>query len=123
MPSVHLLQVCAVVAVIAWPTMGSAAEKVDVPVRGKPLTLTIYKPNTPRRGTIVMGSGDVGWVGLAASMADELSAQGYIVVGINARQYLAAFTSGQSHLERQGVPATIGSSPTGEGKAAGWSRR
>src|SRR5216110_1245610 len=84
--------------------MLSAAEKIDVPVRGKPLTLTIYTPRNTARGTILMGSGDVGWVGLAASMADELSAQGYIVVGINVRQYLAAFTSGQSHLETSSVP-------------------
>ena len=105
MPSARLLQVCAVVSAIAWPAMVTAAEKVDVPVRGKPLTLTIYTPRSPARGTVVMGSGDVGWVGLAASMADELSEQGYIVVGINVRQYLAAFTSGQSHLETSSVPA------------------
>jgi type IV secretory pathway VirJ component len=51
-----------------------------------------------------MGSGDVGWVGLGASMADELSAQGYLVIGINVRQYLAAFTSGQDHLQPSEVP-------------------
>jgi alpha-beta hydrolase superfamily lysophospholipase len=103
-PSARLLLVCAVVAAIAWPTTSGAADKVDVAVRGKTLTLTIYTPSTPPRGTIVMGSGDVGWVGLAASMADELSANGYIVVGINVRQYLSAFTSGQSHLETTTVP-------------------
>src|SRR5436190_946391 len=53
--------------------MVSAAEKIDVPVRGKPLTLTIYAPRNTARGTILMGSGDVGWVGLAASNADEPS--------------------------------------------------
>jgi alpha-beta hydrolase superfamily lysophospholipase len=103
-PSARLLFVCAVAAAIAWPTTAGAADKVDVAVRGKTLTLTIYTPSTPPRGTIVMGSGDVGWVGLAASMADELSASGYIVVGINVRQYLSAFTSGQSHLETTTVP-------------------
>ena len=51
-----------------------------------------------------MGSGDVGWVGLAVSMAGELSAKGYIVIGVNARQYLAAFTSGRNHAQTRDVP-------------------
>jgi alpha-beta hydrolase superfamily lysophospholipase len=51
-----------------------------------------------------MGSGDVGWVGLAVTMAEELSAEGYAVAGINVRQYLSAFTSGKSHLEPADVP-------------------
>jgi alpha-beta hydrolase superfamily lysophospholipase len=76
-----------------------------VPVRGKTLTVTIYTPASSPRGTIVMGSGDVGWVGLAVSMAGELSADGYIVAGINVRQYLSAFTSSQSHLDPTAVPA------------------
>jgi fermentation-respiration switch protein FrsA (DUF1100 family) len=37
-------------------------------------------------------------------MAEELSAQGYTVVGINVRQYLSAFTSGSSHLQATDVP-------------------
>jgi type IV secretory pathway VirJ component len=41
---------------------------------------------------------DVGWVGLAASMADDLSTQGYTVVGINVRQYLSAFWPDRNHL-------------------------
>jgi alpha-beta hydrolase superfamily lysophospholipase len=83
----------------------ASSEKLDVPVRGRTITLTIYKPKTAPRGTILMGSGDVGWVGLAVSMAEELSAQGYLVVGVNARQYLSAFTSGKSHLQPTDVPA------------------
>ncbi len=52
-----------------------------------------------------MGSGDVGWVGLAASMSEELSSHGYAVIGINVRQYLSVFTSGSSHLQTSEVPA------------------
>lgn len=88
-----------------WSSTAHAAERVDVPVRGKTLTVSIYTPATLPRGTIVMGSGDVGWVGLAASMAEELSAHGYAVVGINVRQYLSSFTAGQSHLQTSNVPA------------------
>jgi alpha-beta hydrolase superfamily lysophospholipase len=103
-PSARLPFVCAVVAAIAWSATAQAADKVDVTVRGKTLTLTIYAARSQPRGTIVMGSGDVGWVGLAASMAEDLSAQNYTVVGINVRQYLAAFTSGQNHLQTTDVP-------------------
>jgi uncharacterized protein len=104
-PGARLLFVCAALAAIVRPGAAWAADKVDVPVRGKTLTVTVYTPPTSPRGTIVMGSGDVGWVGLAVSMADELSASGYIVIGINVRQYLSAFTSGQSHLDSTTVPA------------------
>lgn len=82
-----------------------AAEKIEVAVRGRTLTVAIYRPASGQpRGTILMGSGDVGWVGLAASMAEDLSAQGYIVAGINVRQYLSAFTSGKSHLNPAEMP-------------------
>ena len=33
------------------------------------------------------------------------SAQGFIVIGINARQYLSEFTSGKDHLQTRDVPA------------------
>ena len=46
----------------------------------------------------------MGWVGLAASLAEEYSARGFTVVGINVRQYLAAFTSGKSHVDTADVP-------------------
>ena len=51
-----------------------------------------------------MGSGDVGWVGLAAEMAEYLAGQGYLVVGINVRQYLSAFTSGKTTLTTKQAP-------------------
>ena len=90
--------VCALIGATTWTTVVCAAEKVDVAVRGKTLTLAIDQPAARSRGTIVMASGDVGWVGLAVSMADDLSAQGYTVVGINVRQYLSAFTARNTHL-------------------------
>jgi alpha-beta hydrolase superfamily lysophospholipase len=92
---------------LALPAAASAAssDKLDVTVRGRTLTLAIYQPRVgPQRGTVVMGSGDVGWVGLAVSMAETLSEQGYLVIGVNIRQYLASFTSGASHLEVADAP-------------------
>ena len=90
----------------------SASTNESIAIRGQTITLTIYgteasgkaQPRPAPRGTIFMGSGDVGWVGLAVSMAEELSAQGYVVVGINARQYLSKFTSGKQHLQPTEVP-------------------
>jgi type IV secretory pathway VirJ component len=85
--------------------IAASAERLDLIVRGQTISLTIYKPKATPRGTIVMAGGDVGWVGLAASMAEELSAEGFLVVGLNARQYLAAFTSGKDHLQPKDVPS------------------
>jgi fermentation-respiration switch protein FrsA (DUF1100 family) len=86
----------------------AAAETLDVPVRGKTVSLTIYRPASPPRGTILMGSGDVGWVGLAVSMAQQLNADGYLVAGLNVRQYLSTFAVGKSHLTREDVPRDFG---------------
>jgi dienelactone hydrolase len=88
----------------------AGSQKLDVDVRGKTLTLTVYepKPGAQIRGTILMGSGDVGWVGLATTLATFLSNEGYIVAGINARQYLSAFAIGADHLTIEQVPADYG---------------
>jgi type IV secretory pathway VirJ component len=88
----------------AIPADASETRKLNWPLRGRDLTLTIYRPPAASRGTILMGSGDVGWVGLGASMADSLAAQGYLVIGINVRQYLAAFTDREKHLSVRDVP-------------------
>jgi dienelactone hydrolase len=84
-----------------------ASEKAPITIRGKALTLTLYRPasTVPPKGTILMGSGDVGWVGLAVDLAGFLSEQGYAVVGINSRQYLSAFTSGSTHVTTDQVTA------------------
>jgi type IV secretory pathway VirJ component len=83
----------------ALPAGAASTDRLDVTVRSRTVSLIIYEPKATSRGTIIMGSGDVGWVGLAVSMAEELSAQGYLVVGLNVRQYLSEFTSGSEHLQ------------------------
>ncbi len=94
-----------VFTLVAVPAVSLASETYTFTVRGKALTLTVYRPSsgTPR-GTVLMGSGDVGWVGLAVDMAQFLAAQGYNTVGINMRQYLAAFTSGKTTLTTKEPP-------------------
>lgn len=95
------------IALLAWVPCACATttEKADVGIRGRTITLTIYHPKTNPRGTILMGSGDVGWVGLAVAMAEDLSSAGYLVVGFNVRQYLSTFTSGKDHVTATDVPA------------------
>ena len=90
---------------LAAPLVATAATpvRVEVPIRGKTLALTIYRPAGTPRGTIIMGSGDVGWVGLAVSRSQDLSADGYIAVGVNVREYLSTFTSGAAHLSASDI--------------------
>jgi len=73
-------------------------EKLDFPLRGKQMDLTLYVPAAAPKGTIIMGSGDVGWVGLAVDLSKYLAPEGYVVVGVNVRQYLSAFTTSSGHL-------------------------
>jgi dienelactone hydrolase len=84
---------------------GVIGQTTNFPLRGKTLTLTIYRPLAPPKGTVIMGSGDVGWVGVGVAMAEFLSAEGYVVVGVNVRQYLSTFTTGKTHLQATDPPA------------------
>lgn len=83
-------------AALMTASAASAAteQRLDFPLRGRTLTISVYRPAQAQpMGTVFMASGDVGWVGLAVDVAQFLSGQGYLVVGINTRQYLAAFTT------------------------------
>ena len=87
------------VGLLAGPALAGGVDRLDWSLRGKTLSLTVYRPaGTEPKGTIVMAGGDVGWVGLAVSMSQRLAGAGYLVVGVNVRQYLSAFTVGASHL-------------------------
>ncbi|HEY3384413.1 MAG TPA: AcvB/VirJ family lysyl-phosphatidylglycerol hydrolase [Vicinamibacterales bacterium] len=90
-----------VVILTGCPTssLAAAEQHLGFVVRGKTLTIEVYRAvgATPR-GTIIMGSGDVGWVGLAVDMSEYLSQRGYHVIGVNMRQYLGSFTSGNKTL-------------------------
>jgi hypothetical protein len=96
--------VLAALVVTAAPAHAAADLHLDFALRGKTLSIPVYRPaGTERRGTILMASGDVGWVGLAVDLSEYLSDRGYQVIGINSRQYLGAFTSGKKTL----APADI----------------
>lgn len=102
--------VLAIVASLVCGTVGEAAspERVDMPLRGHSLALMVYRPSTAPKGTVIMGSGDVGWVGLAVTRAQELSAAGYVVAGVNVREYLAAFTAKSTHLSAHDIQRDFG---------------
>ena len=89
---------------LASSAFAAGTDSLDVQVRGRTLSLAVYRAAGAPRGTIIMGSGDVGWVGLAVSMAQQLNASGYTVAGVNVRQYLSAFSDGKSHLTTADVP-------------------
>ncbi|MGE5361808.1 MAG: alpha/beta hydrolase family protein [Bacteroidales bacterium] len=97
----------ALLLALATP-VASVAETLSFPVRGKTLTLTVYRPSGKVKGTVLMGSGDVGWVGLAVEMSEFLASQGYCAIGINVREYLAAFTSGRTTLTTKEPPLDYG---------------
>ena len=83
----------------AQSAQATAEQRIEFRLRGQTLTISVYKATLAQPlGTILMGSGDVGWVGLAVDMSEYLSNKGYTVVGINVRQYLGAFTSGKTTL-------------------------
>jgi type IV secretory pathway VirJ component len=86
----------------------AAVDRVAMPLRGHTMTLTVYRPSGTPKGTVIMGSGDVGWVGLAVSRAQELSSDGYVVIGVNVREYLSSFTTKNGHLSPSDIQADFG---------------
>ncbi|MGC4082575.1 MAG: AcvB/VirJ family lysyl-phosphatidylglycerol hydrolase [Vicinamibacterales bacterium] len=96
----RIFAAAAMALALASPSYAAlSTQRIDMPLRGRTMALTIYQPDRLPRGTVIMGSGDVGWVGLAAARAQQLAADGYLVVGVNIREYLASFTTKTAHLE------------------------
>ena len=101
------LVVAAALVVPATSVHAAPSRRMDLVVRGKTVSLMVYTPidgATPK-GTVLMASGDVGWVGLATNLAGFLSDQGWVVVGINTRQYLSVFVNDKDHLTVEQIPA------------------
>ncbi len=100
----HLIWLLAALS-FSIPATAVSAEKLPFSLRSKTLTVTIYRPSVPARGTIVMGSGDAGWVGLAVRTSEFLVSEGYLVIGLNVREYLSVFTDGKAHVSPEDVRA------------------
>src|SRR6478735_8334120 len=85
--------VCLGAMLTALPRPALAADHLDVVRRGHALPIELERPRGPIRGTVIMASGDVGWVGLAVTLSRTLVDGGYVVAGLNTRQYLSVYTS------------------------------
>ncbi len=81
----------------------SSPEQRTVTLGGKAQTVYLYKPSQPT-GAVILSSGDLGWSGLTVQIAEHLAAQRIAVLGLNARAYIASFTSGSSGVKPADVP-------------------
>ena len=72
-------------------------------IRGQPQTLHLYGPRDGE--PVIVSSGDGGWIHLGPHVAEVLAAEGFFVVGFDARAYLASFTSGGTTLRPGQEPA------------------
>lgn len=72
---------------------------VAAPLRGKTLTLHVYRP-TGVVGVppVVYSCGDGGWRGLAPRTAEQLAHAGSLVVGVDTKAYLKTFASDERPL-------------------------
>jgi alpha-beta hydrolase superfamily lysophospholipase len=77
-------------AVLAFAALGAGPATESFALRGQTLDLHVYgqRGNAP----VVLVSGDGGWTHLAPQCAAILAGNGYFVVGLDAKQYLSAFT-------------------------------
>ena len=89
------------VALLLMPITGISQTENNVDIRGKNQKLNLY--GSPGNAPVVLSSGDLGWAGLVVYVAEFLSSQGYYVVGLNTKLYLASFTSKNSALDPRDV--------------------
>jgi len=92
-----------------WPGAAAAAPAVtteSLTIRGCAQTLHLYGA---RGGPVaIVTSGDGGWVHLGPDVAAFLAAEGYFVVGFDAKAYLSSFTSRTGPLRPEDVPGDYG---------------
>jgi len=81
---------------------GDAARSEGFTLRGHALTLRLY--GTRGGPSAIVTSGDGGWVHLGPDVARFLAAEGWFVVGFDAKAYLSSFTSGRKTLDPADVP-------------------
>ena len=61
-------------------------------------------PSGPPSGDpVIVASGDGGWIHLGPTVAAMLARAGFFIVGVDSREYLAAFTSGSVALSERDV--------------------
>jgi type IV secretory pathway VirJ component len=89
-PGIHrwvLYVVPVMLAMIGHAHAGAAPDTLQVGQFG---TVHIYHPDGPTQQMVIFLSGDAGWRGGVIGMAEQLSAQGALVAGIDTGQYFHA---------------------------------
>ncbi len=94
-----------VFALAAWACVAPAAAQSTetLAIRGHVQSLHIY--GVRGRPSVIVSSGDGGWIHLAPHVADVLAGKGYFVVGFDVKAYLESFTSGRTTLRPEDEPA------------------
>jgi dienelactone hydrolase len=91
-----------ILMLLTLPPSGLSQSQTGITIRGKLQQVALY--GTRGNPPILLSSGDLGWAGLVAHVAEFLSNRGYFVVGVNSKAYLASFTTKTSALNPQDVP-------------------
>jgi fermentation-respiration switch protein FrsA (DUF1100 family) len=91
---------------VCWAVGLSAAAREQtlepMTLRGHSQTLHIY--GTRGGPSVIVSSGDGGWLHLGPHVADVLARHGYFVVGFDIKSYLEGFTAGSTALGREDEP-------------------
>lgn len=93
-------------AVLSLAAGPAAPDTETLVLRGKPQVLRVY--GTRGGPSVVVASGDGGWVHLGPFVAEFLARRGYFVAGLDSRAYLASFTRGESALSATDVASDFG---------------
>jgi fermentation-respiration switch protein FrsA (DUF1100 family) len=108
-PRASLVLALGLVIGLATPLIARSVDAQTAPseravlVRGKKQVLRLYGPESGP--PVVVTSGDGGWMHVGPQAAEWFARQGYFVVGVDAKAYLASFTAGVSTLSTGDVPA------------------
>ncbi len=102
---IRLVAILSLASVVACTAEAGAQtpEQRTVTLGGKPQTVYLYRPAQPT-GAVILSSGDLGWSGLVVQIAERLASQRIAILGLNARAYIASFTSGSSGVKPADVP-------------------
>jgi len=83
------------------PTVAAQTTGI-VTLRGQAQAVRLY--GSRGKPSVVVSSGDGGWVHLGPHVAEVLAANGFFVVGFDVKAYLGSFTSGKSTLRPEDEP-------------------
>jgi dienelactone hydrolase len=93
-----LIRVIGLCLCVVVPVQADATGSETLALRGHPQTVRVY--GTRGAGSpVIVSSGDGGWIHLGPHVAEVLAANGYYVVGFDAKRYLESFTDGRSALQ------------------------